>query len=47
MPALQPKGRGETFPRATHTRHASATIAAASSAAPFAAIEPKPNDNVP
>ena len=46
MPVLRPKGRGETFPRATRTRHGSATIAAASSAVPFAAAEPKPNDSV-
>ena len=46
MPVLQPKGRGETFPRATRTRHGSATIAAASSAVPFRAAEPEPNDSV-
>ena len=46
MPVLRPKGRGETFLRATRTRHGSATIAAASSAVPFAAAELKPNDSV-
>ena len=46
MPVLQPRRRGETFGRATRTRRGSATIAAASSAAPFPAAEPKPNDSV-
>src|SRR5258707_14106891 len=46
MPVLRPRRRGETFPRAMSTRHGSAKISAASSAVPFAAAEPKPNDNV-
>ncbi len=46
MPVLQSRRRGETFPRATRTRHGSATIAAAFSAVPFAAAEAEPNDSV-
>jgi hypothetical protein len=46
MPVLRPKGRGETFGRATKTRRERAKISAASSAVPFAAAEPKPNDSV-
>jgi len=46
MTVLQPKGRCETFPRATKVHHGSTSIAGASSAVPFAAAEPKPNDSV-
>jgi hypothetical protein len=46
MPVLQSRRPGETFPRATRTRHGSATIAAASSAVPLAAAEPEPSDSV-
>jgi hypothetical protein len=45
MPVLRPKGRGETFGRATRTRHERAKISVAFSLA-FAAAEPKPNDSV-
>jgi hypothetical protein len=45
-PVLQPRLRGETFPRATKIRRGSTAISGASSAVPFAAAEPKPNDSV-
>jgi hypothetical protein len=45
MPVLRPKGRGETFGRATRIRHERAKISVAFSLA-FAAAEPEPNDSV-
>jgi hypothetical protein len=45
MPVLRPKGRGETFGRATRTRHERAKISVAFSLV-FAAAEPEPNDSV-
>ena len=46
MPALRPIGRGETSSRATRTPHERAKMFVASSLAPFAAAESKPNDSV-
>ena len=45
-PVLQPRLRGETFPRAMKIRRGSTALSGASSAVPFAAAEPKPNDSV-
>ncbi len=45
MPVLRPKGRGETFGRATRTRHERAKNSVAFSLV-FAAAEPEPNDSV-
>ena len=46
MPVLRPKGRGETFSRATRPRHGNGKISVASSLTPFAAAKLKPNDSV-
>ena len=46
MPVLQRKGRGERFGQTTRIRHEHVKISVAFSVAPFAAVEPEPNDSV-